>query len=374
MKVLPMLAVLLSGCAMPGFAANGGRPLQPPPGFTAAVPPATKQEAPECRTVPKPYTGKLAFPSKYEGSDAARDELNPKAEAQFRAQTAPIRDMEKAFSGETDRYLRTGHPETLACALDGLATWARADALMAKTEDHTGKSMRKWALATFASSYVRLKFSSSHPLPAGDARVKDIEAWLGRLGDLAVQDWKGHPLSKVNNHEYWAAWAVMATGVALDRRDFFDWALETYRTALGQVDRDGYLPNELARQTRALAYHNYALNPLAMLAAFAKANGVDVQRDGAPLQRLAVRTLQGVDNPQAFEAKTGEKQELEDLQENSKFAWLEAYCWTFTCDARIEQRMEDLRPLRTYRLGGNLTALFGPAPMPVGKAQKVAKR
>src|SRR5687767_3345271 len=113
----------------------------------------------------------------------------------------------------------------------------------------------------------------------------------------------------------------MATAVALNRRDFFDWAFAQYRTGAGQIDAEGYLPNELKRETRALAYHNYALNPLAMLAAFAKANGVAVEDSAPAMQRLAGRVLEGVDNPKVFEQKTGDKQETEDIRDNSKFAW-----------------------------------------------------
>ena len=351
----PVAALLLALAATPASAA-----LLPPPGFTAAAQrdPADK-EADECRTVPKPYTGKLEFPSKYEGSDKARDDLNPKAEKEYEKKTADIKAMEKEFSNLVDRYLRTGHAEAAQCALGWLEQWARANALTAKTEDHTGKSMRKWALGSIASAYVRLKFSSSRPLEtATPEQVRRVEEWLGRLGEMVIRDWDGQPLDKINNHEYWAAWSVMATAVALDRREFFDWALAQYRTAISQIDGEGYLPNELARETRALHYHNYALGPLAMIAAFAKANGVDV-RNGAPaMQRLAGRVLEGVDNPKTFESKTGERQELGDLQENSKFAWLEAYCWTFGCDSRMERRVAALRPIKTYRLGGNVTDLF----------------
>jgi poly(beta-D-mannuronate) lyase len=189
--------------------------------------------------------------------------------------------------------------------------------------------------------------------------VRDIERWLERLGKLVVDDWRDQPLEKINNHEYWAAWAVMAAAVALDRRDWFDWAIQQYKVAARQVDAEGYLPNELKRDTRALSYHNYSLGPLAMIAAFAKANGVDLQKENnGALDRLARRVLAGVENPGQFEAKTGKKQELEELQEASKFAWMEPYCWLNRCDGAVARRVVGLRPIKAYRLGGNLTELF----------------
>ena len=357
------LCAALLACATTGAPAA----LVPPPGFTAAVQDKrSDDDAAECAKAPAPYTGKLAFPSKYEGSDQARDELNPKAEAQYEAMISEIRELERQVSSMVSHYLHSGRPELLDCTLTWLDTWAQAGALLGAAETHTGKSVRKWALASVASAYVRLKFSVSQPLGQDAQRAQRIEAWLGRLGDQVIADWKNQPERAINNHQYWAAWAVMADAVALNRRDFFDWALAQYRIGAGQVDAEGYLPNELKRDTRALAYHNYALGPLAMIAAFAKANGADLGPSRDAMQRLAGRVLAGVDNPKTFEAKTGEKQTREGLHESSKFAWMEAYCWTFSCDSAFTRRMDKMRPLKTYRLGGNLTELFaqGPAARP----------
>lgn len=353
------LGAALAACAAWSPGASAAAALVPPPGFTAAVENKGGGDGDDgCEKTPKPYTGDLEFPSKYEGSDKARDDLNPEAEAQYEAMISPVREMERQVSSMVSRYLRSGRPEALECTLSWLDAWARAGALLAQTENHTGKSVRKWALASLASAYVRLKFSVSQPLARDPQRAQRIEAWLGKLGDQTIKDWKNQPLAKMNNHEYWAAWAVMATAVALDRRDYYDWALSQYRIGTGQIDGEGYLPNELKRDTRALSYHNYSLGPLAMIAAFAKANGTDLGDSRAAMQRLADRVLAGVDNPRVFEKKTGEKQTREGVHEASKFAWMEAYCWTFSCSSDITKRMDKMRPLKTYRLGGNLTELF----------------
>jgi poly(beta-D-mannuronate) lyase len=351
--VIALLATTL-GCG----AAQAGTSLVPPPGFATAVEELERRPRP-CLAMPEPYTGELRFPSKYEGSDAARDDLNPKAYAKYKKATEGINELEKHVSAMVGHYLQTGDPATLRCALGWLSAWARAGALEQRTTDHTGKSVRKWALASLASSWVRLKFSKSRPLDAAPEQVREIEPWLERLAKLAVDDWRDQPLEKINNHEYWAAWAVMATAVALNRRDWFDWSVAQYRIAAKQVDGDGFLPNELKRDTRALAYHNYSLGPLAMIAAFAHANGVDLagENDRA-LDRLARRVLAGVDDPRAFEARTGKKQDVAELKDASKFAWLEPYCWLNRGDRAAARRVVALRPIKAYRLGGNLTDLF----------------
>lgn len=363
-----MRLAIAFACGLAAFAAAAAvPPLVPPPGFRVPAAAPQEQDKPgECPRMPPPYTGELKFPSRYEGSGSARDRVNPRAQRIYKAKTADITEMEKGVSGLVRQYLHSGRPESLHCALDWLDAWAAAGALEDETEDHTGRAMRKWALGSLAAAYLRLEFSASRPLDAAPEQARRIEAWFARLAQTVVDDWGGQPLRKVNNHEYWAAWAAMAAAVALDRRDLFDWSVRQYRVAARQIDEDGYLPNELARETRALWYHNYALNPLVMIAAFAQANGVDLRGDGDDaLARLAVRVLRGVDDPKVFERRTGKKQVLDELRESSKFAWLEPYCWLYSCDAALARRVERLRPMSAYRLGGDVTELFKP---PAGAA------
>src|SRR5690606_10236960 len=186
-----------------------------------------------------------------------------------------------------------------------------------------------------------------------------IESWFEKLAEQVVRDWSDLPLKKINNHTYWSAWSVMATAVVTNRRDLFDWSVERFRVAAGQVDTEGFLPNELKRRERALAYHNYSLPPLTMIAAFAQANGIDLrdEHDGA-LQRLAERVLAGLDDHQQFARKVGSAQNTEELGDDSKFAWLEPYCSLYRCSAKTLEWKRELGPLQTYRLGGEVTRLF----------------
>lgn len=340
--------------------------LVPPPGFYAPVGNKGKDGRP-CEDIPSPFTAPLDFPSKYQGTGASKDVINPKAFDEYKSKTEPINTMEKSVSAMVGSYLHSGQADTLECALNWYDAWAKAGALTGPAKNHTGKSVRKWALGSLASAWDRLKFSSSHPLKGHEDQAKRIEKWLSDVGTLVMADWKDQPRELVNNHQYWAAWAAMADAIALDRRDLFDWAVAEFRFAAHQVDREGYLSNELKRDTRALAYHNYALAPLVMIAAFAKANGVDLtaENDGA-LKRLAGLVIKGIDDPSMFEDKTGDSQVTDDLKTSSKFAWLEPYCRLYACDAALSKRTDSMRPLKTYRLGGDLTDLFGPPPTATG--------
>ena len=337
------------------------RSLVAPPGFLAAVGDEQRQVM-DCPAAPEPYTGALDFPSKYQGSDAARDDFNAQSNARYKAQTRDITALEKGVARMVGRYLDSGQSSYLNCTMSWLTAWAEADALRGQVQSHTGKSMRKWALGSLASAYLQLKSSSSDPLRLAPSSARKVEDWFGRLADQVVEDWRDQPLRKVNNHEYWAAWSVMAVAVILDRQDLFDWSVSQYRIAAGQIDERGFLPNELARDTRALFYHNYALPPLAMIAAFAQANGVPLIEEGdGALHRLARRVMDGVERPEAFREITGSDQNLEDLNRSSKYSWLEPYCWMTECSPLMRRRLEEFRPINTYRMGGDVTRLFANA-------------
>jgi poly(beta-D-mannuronate) lyase len=347
--------------------------LKPPQGYLGAV--RVKNGATEpCATMPPPYTATLDFPSKYEGSDAARDQLNAAAEARYEQLTQPITAMEKGFSKHVGKYMDAGDPAQLECALRWIDGWATAAALEGAATTHTGKSLRKWALASLSGAWLRLEFSASAPLTKYPAQAVRVETWLGDVANRVAREWlPGDPLGKINNHYYWAAWSLMATAVATNRRELFDQSLQIYRVFARQADAEGYLPNELARASQAAGYHNYSMLPLAMIAAFGKANGVDLAAEGdGALTRLAQRAQAALEDPASFQPKTGVTQTPPDADSTTNWSWLEPYCWTVRCSPSLLARRVSLYPLGTTRLGGNLSAVFsgfGPYPKPPALAE-----
>ena len=325
------MRILLFLACLPVYACAAQ--LVPPTGFAKPLPHTGHGS---CVTLPAPYTADLVFRSKYEGSDSARATLNPDAEKALRDETKPITDFERGISQMIWRYKYTGDPKTRDCILSGFTQWADANALTSAHTNHTGRSMRKWALATLATGWVELKFMPGSPVKENT----DIERWLALLADKVVQDWDGLPLAKTNNHSYWAAWSVMAASVALNRQDLFKWSVKEYRIAARQIEADGTLPNERQRRERAAAYHNYALQPLVMIASFAKANGVDLFPENQyALQRLANWVLQ---------------------HDNRNTDWLVPYCTLVKCDSVTISLRDASPPQKNRRMGGDLTVLYQP--------------
>ncbi len=362
---LPLVALsaLLTACSAASGGALSHTALQAPSGYYRAAPQAEGKPR-ECGAPPAPYTGALDFPSKYEGSDKARDKLNPDAEQRYLKLTGDMRELEKGINRMVERYFKYGRPQEVDCTMAWLVEWAKADALLSKDYNHTGMSVRKWTLGSLAGAYLKLKFSSSQPLAAHQEQSHEVERWFSKLADKVVADWNAYPKERSNNHNYWAAWSVMASAVILDRRDLFDWSVGQYRHGIDQITTEGYLPRELARQTRALSYHNYSIGPLLMVSAFAKANGLDLrgENDDAML-RLARKLEAGLHNPKIFQEKTGYEQAQVDLQQSSRYAWLEPYCALYPCSESTDAWRRSIEPLSTYRLGGDLTQLFsGPLP------------
>ena len=181
-KVLA-LALALFG---PAVQAAG---LVPPQGYYAGIEKLKSGGSDfKCEAIPRPYTGKLQFRSKYEGSDKARATLNKASEQAFRDSTASITTLERGVSKQVMQYMRDGRPQQLDCTLEWLSSWASANALMSTDYNHTGKSMRKWALGSLSSAWLHLKFSNSQPLAAHQQQAElrlpsahlriDLPVWL----------------------------------------------------------------------------------------------------------------------------------------------------------------------------------------------------
>ena len=309
-----------------------------------------------CSHFPTPYTGAMVFPSKYEGSDSSRDEINEDAEALYLELTESIKALEKNAAQWAGDYLM-GDLIARDCALSMMQEWAVANALLGDA-NNMGQSVRKWSLSVLANVYLQLTRPLNAP-PVPPAQKELIESWFLKMAEDAVVYYSDRPLDKVNNHDYWAAWAVMAVSVIVNRQDLFDWSKAKLEEGIGQITESGYLPNELRRETRALSYHNYAMQPLTWLAVFTEANGAELsESQQLALYRLAQRTVEGLQRPDAFQELTGYEQYIDGVITSYNLAWLEIWVSHFDAMQGMDTLLSSNRPMKSTRLGGNVSILF----------------
>lgn len=355
-----MINLLLAAACLYGCSAKPQpKPVVLPEAFSQAPAISTKPSKNfACPETPAPYIEQLVFTSKYEGSDKSRSTLNMAAYEEYMDQTESIVNFQKTLSGLSDKYFYTGDKAIRDCALGMLNAWATAPALLSKDTNHTGRSARKWTLAAASSSYAKLTHGSIKNDPPNAKQIEAIEHWLATIADIVVVDYTQSNIDKVNNHDYWAAWAVSITGAVLHRKDLLDWSYSKFSQAMNQVDDNGFLPNEIRRKHLALSYHNFAIQPLVSMALTLKVNDYDVLSiNNRALERLVNKTVAGLSNPEIFLKQTGEEQTLNNVVSNTGLAWIEPWL-IMEPNAKIPAEWKNLRPLSSSRMGGDLTLLY----------------
>lgn len=348
MKVRDLLmGLLLLSVGLPGIAA----PLASP--FAGLVVEAKGSKAMACKKAPAPYTDDMEFASKYAGSGKARDRLNPFAMFLYKRSIADIEDFEKGLAAATDRHVR-GQAGAAACALAWMHAWAAADALAGKANGQ-GKAVRKWALAAVAFNY--LKIAEAKSLDAGQVRV--VRDWVSRRADQVAADYAGIDPARMNNHHYWAAAAVAASAVVSNRPELLDWAQGIYGRAMTAIDAGGGLATEMARGSRALEYHNFALAPLVMVAAILQVNGQQpLALEECALCRLVTRVEAGLRDPQGFARQAGEQQKFDTDVTGKVVPWVAPMAALCPGDTRLAALARQYAPASARRIGGNLTDLY----------------
>lgn len=315
-------------------------------------------------SVPAPYIGKMEFRSRYEGSGKARDVINPQADQAYREATKSINELQKFVAQTTDRIIQKhARQDDVDCLIKTLVQWANQSTLLEKTDNLAGMAVRKWTLASLSSNLLKVwNILQEHGAPQDITRIR---TWINTMADTVVSNYSNIPLKRINNHHYWAAWAVMTSAALLDRDDLYSWSKSMFATAMGQINSDGYLPNELRRNSRATLYHNYALAPLVGIAVFLDANGTNpFTFNDQALARLTAKVMESVDEKgQNLMQITGSEQKDTDLTVNGQLAWLAMY--TTIADRGPTDVAEHCHhlitsglTLRATRLGGDLEYLY----------------
>jgi len=312
----------------------------------------------KCKSAPKAVLN-LKFESIYDPDSANASVIDPKARDAYKKATKPLNTFETGLSHMANRYVRSSPARDVyaQCALDWLYAWADSGAMLGKV-NRTGEFVRKWVLSSLSSSWMQVMDEKT----LDPEKKAAVNAWLGALARTVMTDFSknSHLKSRNNNHLYWSAWAVMATGVALNDQGMFDWGLDKGRQGILDIAEDGTLALEMARGSKALNYHSYAAIPLFLIAETAMKNGIDLYAENNfGLFRLGKRTVSGLEDTSYFVEKAGEKQDIERITTSSNLVWLEIYN-TRAKDTNAQAWLDKLRPMKLSRVGGNATFLYGP--------------
>jgi poly(beta-D-mannuronate) lyase len=357
MNKISLMVVIMGGFFWPLVASAQ---LQAPAGYLkGSLTLKTSDTSTDCPAV-NVYQGALDIPSKYQQSEKAKDVIDDDNEARYQAMSAPMSDLQQLSASLTDKIFKgKGRESDLQCLRQHWLAWAKAGALLQPTKQPVGKAIRKWTLGAISANYLKIKLNLAADDPRfPKAEQQELERWLGLVASEVMIDYSHRKPEQINNHDYWAGWSVITTAVVLNRQDMFDWAGAIYLNAMAQINADGLLPNELKRRSRALSYHNFALQPLVLIAAFGEANHQPwMQSQQAALHRLAALVISNIDDNSAMTRDAGSAQVKEDLREHSRLSWLAPYIAT-SGDTAWLPLLKSLPTLRTTRLGGDLTYLY----------------
>ncbi len=271
------------------------------------APPGPESGAP-CQDIPLPAKD-YATPNLY-APGAAQDRLNAGAARAVEADSAQIQGLMNGINDLAGRLLKgdgrtgSGDRAVARCIVRNLYTSARAGSLTGSLSPQAA-GLRSFVVPALAFDYVLARrFDDPDP-----AARQAIETWLRRLNDPSVEAESqlaalgNTPASphRINNRHYWVGYGALLVAIATQDQQRFEWGRRAILRGLDEVDAQGFLPPEAARESRALNYHAYALQPLSMGTYLLAANGERPSAGQmAALQRLGETTAAGLLDPAAF--------------------------------------------------------------------------
>ena len=280
-------------------------------------------------------------------SDSHGSIIDQEKLARYKADAAPIDHYLSKVTDMASAY-QAGDIAAGRCAMTWLTSWADGHALLGKAMGGSqAEFLRKWTLAGLSVAYLKIR-----PL-ATPAEQQKIAGWFSAIADFGLAYFQD-PGHKKNNHYYWVGLAVLGAGIAAKDTRLIDAARTIYDKALADIQDDGTLLLEMARASRALHYHNYAIQPLVMMAEEARLIGEDwYARDNHRLELLAQRIVAGLAHPDWFAQHAGKAQEI---PQGSQLGWMLLYHQASTHPTLFDPWIPQGK-IHDSRLGGRLDIL-----------------
>jgi poly(beta-D-mannuronate) lyase len=276
--------------------------------------------------------------------------IDPAKKSEYLDATNDARSAAGHIVDHADAYRQEGDPVDAQCTAGLILDLARRNALGGAMQGNQANVFRAWMLNAMATSWLKVRQDSGLDAQA----QKQIQDWLVELATKTIAFHKTYrPEMKAQNLRYWAGLAVMNTGIAADRQDFFEWGLAWGRAGANAVLPDGTLQEEVRRKDRARKYHLFALQPLVAIAEIAWQNGIDLYSlNDRGIQRLARMTLQSLTNPTLLKSRSGRSQARQTVQ-GTNLEWLGPLAKRFP-DAYYDDFLKKYPAHSEIYLGGKL--------------------
>jgi len=283
----------------------------------------------------------------YRLDDPTHSIIDPVRQEAYRQSSGKVKRVGLDIVKAADDYRNTGSRQAAQCVIAQITSLAREHALAGKMSSNQAYYVQGWVAGAIAIAYLKVRETGI----ATPQQTEMIARWLQSVGGQTRHYYDAQKQSK-NNHLYWAGVELAAIGVAADNRDDFDWAVAAYDTGVDQIQPNGTLPLEMARGSRALHYHLYALAPLVLIAEFGEANHMDLYAlaHGA-IHRLVNVSVAGLQDPTLFVQDTGVKQEVPKIVTGDQIGWAPPYLRRFP-NPKLERMVQAAPSLSVYYLGG----------------------
>jgi poly(beta-D-mannuronate) lyase len=263
--------------------------------------------------------------------------------------------FEDRITSGMNQYLATGSHDESACALAQLDAWAQAQALL--DYDRKGDTQAWFQVEWTLSSAGVTESVLVNDATLDPGQQKRVIAWLDEAARKDISFEK--PTDPINNHHFWRGLAAASIGVTASDDKLFEFGVQAFKGAVGDIDPNGAFPNEMARHESASHYQGFALEPLVVIAQFASRQGIDLygyQQNNRSIRDAIVFFGRAVDDPSLIKQYTNDPQGTYFKPEN--FAAFAFYAARFGTEGLPPVIIDALKkPTTRPRLGGSTTLM-----------------
>lgn len=353
-----------AACAIAGMLAYGavateGSPIKSPisPQIVSTDPSLSGERHQTC---PRPPRAVINHSDVVFYTDAANSVVSEELWRRRMALNRPIRDFTTVVMRNADHYLiAPGRPEwRAACAAAWLDGWAAEGAFLGEVTTWARYDTLWFGQIPLGIAYLKIR---NNPSISAETHQR-ISQWLASVARAAIAEQNSAVFrDRLTNIKAWTAAAAAVAAVAANDQALLDYAVSTATAILETVTAEGALPNELSRGRRAFHYHVWALEPLALVAFVAHANGKPLtQVNNGALGRIVAFIIGASRNPELISrlAKTEQEPSISQWPRDWELGGFEIM-QSLAPNAELENVLARMRPVNSPFTGGDWSRTLG---------------